>query len=496
MLFTDSTNPGTWTPVALSQGADGAWTGGAPAPASGQIDYIVQAVDGDGNVAMDSNKGVEFTQVPESQVQSTGLGGLSASLSPAQNTESTYKGFYNGPVVVTFSGAPGATVTYQVDGGGSQTVSLGGSGQGSFTVTGDGTHVITASDTGNQISQVVKIDTTPPTISSSVERTALWQRVDERRHRTDHQRVRRRIGCGLAHLPDRGGSPTSVTGPITPPSGITTYDVSATDFLGNTSTATVTTQVDGTAPSSILCTPAVAPTSWFSTDQSVTCTGSDTQSGIAGGTSSTGSVTLSTSVPAGTANSNASTSSGQLCDNVGNCTPIPAISGFMIDKTAPVVSCPSAGTNWSTGTVSFTCTVTDSGSGLAAGQTGVVLNQAGTQATVTLTASAPAGSHQSERLDELGPGLQQRGHLRHRGADHRRHDRQRAADGQLSVGGHELAQGHGLVHVYGERYRFGPGRPDRRRAQPGRHPGHRHAHGVRAGRYHQPGRLDEFGPGL
>ena len=168
VLFTDSANPGTWTPVTLSQGADGAWTGGAPAPASGQIDYIVQAVDGDGNVSMDSDKGVEFTQVPESQVQSTGLGGLSASLSPAQNTESTYKGFYNGPVVVTFSGAPGATVTYQVDGGGSQTVSLGGNGQGSFTVTGDGTHLITASDTGNQISQVVKIDTTPPTISSSV----------------------------------------------------------------------------------------------------------------------------------------------------------------------------------------------------------------------------------------------------------------------------------------------------------------------------------------
>ena len=168
MLFTDATNPGTWTPVTLSQGADGAWTGGAPAPASGQIDYIVQAVDGDGNVAMDSNKGVEFTQVPESQVQSTGLGGLSASLSPAQNTESTYKGFYNGPVDVTFTGAPGATVNYQVDGGSSQSVSLDDTGQGSFTVTGDGTHLITASDTGNQISQVVKIDTTPPTISSSV----------------------------------------------------------------------------------------------------------------------------------------------------------------------------------------------------------------------------------------------------------------------------------------------------------------------------------------
>ena len=393
VLFTDSANPGTWTPVSLSQGADGAWTGGAAAPASGQVDYIVQAVDGDGNVAMDSDKGVEFTQVPESQVQSTGLGGLSASLSPAQSAESTYEGFYNGPVVVTFSGAPGAIVTYQVDGGSSQTVTLGGSGQGSFTVTSDGTHVITASDTGNQISQVVKIDTTGPTISSSV--SAPHSGNGWTSGGTTLTISASDAGSGVASLTYQvgGGSPTPVTGPITPPSGITTYDVTATDFLGNTSTATITTQVDATAPSSIMCTPAVAPTTWFSTDQSVTCTGTDTQSGIAGGTSSTGSVTLSTSVPAGTATSNASTSSGQLCDNVVNCTPIPAITGFMIDKTAPAVSCPSAGTTWSTGTVTFTCTVTDSGSGVAADQAGVSLtNQSGTQATVTLTASAPAGT--------------------------------------------------------------------------------------------------------
>ncbi len=82
VLFTDTANPGTWTPVTLTQGTNGSWTGGAPAPADGQISYIIQAVDGDGNVAMDSNKGVEFNQVKESQVQSTGLGGsLTASLS-------------------------------------------------------------------------------------------------------------------------------------------------------------------------------------------------------------------------------------------------------------------------------------------------------------------------------------------------------------------------------------------------------------------------------
>ena len=57
VLFTDSANPGTWTPVYLTLGASGAWTGGAPAPASGKISYIVQAVDGDGNVSMNSEQG-------------------------------------------------------------------------------------------------------------------------------------------------------------------------------------------------------------------------------------------------------------------------------------------------------------------------------------------------------------------------------------------------------------------------------------------------------
>ena len=391
VLFTDTTNAGTWTPVNLTQGAGGVWTGGAPAPTSGKITYIVQAVDGDGNVAMDSDKGVEFNQVPESQVQSTGLGtGLSASLSPVGN-DTEVDGFYNGPVDVTFTGAPGATVTYQVDGGASQTVGLGSNGQGSFTLASDGTHVVTASDTGNQIRQAVQIDTTAPTISSSISAphsgngwtgggTTLTISASD-------------AGSGVASLAYQVGTGpvTPVTGPITPPPGVTTYTVTAADFVGNTSTASITTQVDTTAPGSIMCTPAVAPTTWFSTDQSVTCTGTDTQSGIAGGTSTAGSTTLSTSVPAGTSTADASTSSGQLCDNVDNCVTIPPISGFMIDKTLPSISC-QAPTGWYASPASFTCTATDAGSGLAPNQTGVTLNGSGSQGTFTLTASEPPGT--------------------------------------------------------------------------------------------------------
>ncbi len=374
VLFTDTDDPGAWTPVTLTQNATGVWSGGAPAPASGKVSYIVQAVDGNGNVAMDSNKGVEFNQVQESQVQSTGLGGLNASLSGTQAAD----GFFSGPVDVTFTGAPGATVTYQVDGGASQTVALGGGGQGSFTLTGDGTHVVTASDPGNQITQVVKVDTTAPVISSSVSAPHTgngWTSGG-----TSLTISAADAGSGVASLTYTiaGGSttPTPVTGSITPPSGSTTYDVTATDFVGNTSTAAITTQVDATAPS-VMCSPAVAPTTWFDSDQSVICTGTDTQSGVVGGT-----VTLHTSVPNGTANADASTNAGQLCDNAGNCTQIPAVTGFMIDKSPPVISCPSADSDWHTGTVSFTCTASDTGSGLA--------NPA--QSTVTLTASVPPGT--------------------------------------------------------------------------------------------------------
>ena len=57
-------------------------------------------------------------------------------------------------------------------------------------------------------------------------------------------------GSGLASLTYQIGSgvATPVTGPITPPSGSTTYTITATDAVGNTSTSTVTTKVDTTAP--------------------------------------------------------------------------------------------------------------------------------------------------------------------------------------------------------------------------------------------------------
>ena len=205
---------------------------------------------------------------------------------------------------------------------------------------GDGTHLITASDTGNQISQVVQIDTTAPTIMTSISApqsgngwtgsgTALTVGASDTG-----------LGGGLAHVPGRRRvAGIAVTGPITVPPGQTTYTLTATDFVGNTSTTTVTTDVDATAPS-VTCTGPDA--NWHATDQSVTCTGTDTQSGIAGGTSTHGHrhpVHLRGGrdhelqrVHGGRADLR---QRGELHSRSR------PISGFKIDKAPPAISCPS-----------------------------------------------------------------------------------------------------------------------------------------------------------
>ena len=64
VLYTDGTNPGTWTPVTLTSTDGTTFTGSGPSTPSGQMQYVVQAVDADGNVAISSNKGAYFPAVP------------------------------------------------------------------------------------------------------------------------------------------------------------------------------------------------------------------------------------------------------------------------------------------------------------------------------------------------------------------------------------------------------------------------------------------------
>jgi len=115
-------------------------------------------------------------------------------------------------------------------------------------------------------------------------------------------------------------------------------------------------------PPTISCT-APDQTTWYANDVSVPCSAGDAGSGLA--SPGDASFSLSTSVPAGTQTSNASTGSRSVCDNAGNC----ATAGpyaFKIDKAGPTLTCasPPLFTLGQSG-ASVSATVTDDGSGPA-----------------------------------------------------------------------------------------------------------------------------------
>ena len=129
---------------------------------------------------------------------------------------------------------------------------------------------------------------------------------------------------------------------------------------GGTSSESVTIQRDATAPT-VVC--GSADGSWHASDVSIACTATDGTSGLA--SSGDGSFNLSTNVPANTETDNASTGSRTVYDAAGNSAPAGPVSGNMVDKKAPVVSCPAADTIWHPIDQSVACTATDKGSGLA-----------------------------------------------------------------------------------------------------------------------------------
>jgi DNA/RNA endonuclease G (NUC1) len=75
---------------------------------------------------------------------------------------------------------------------------------------------------------------------------------------------------------------------------------------------------------------------WHGDNVAVTCTASDSESGLAHAADA--SFSLFTSVPSGTDDANASTDSRVVCDVVGNCATAGPIAGNMIDRKAPGVS--------------------------------------------------------------------------------------------------------------------------------------------------------------
>lgn len=168
------------------------------------------------------------------------------------------------------------------------------------------------------------------------------------------------------------------------------------DRSGNCATAgPYTIEVDRSSPA-VFC-PAV-PRGWVASNVSITCTASDTGSGIADPTDT--SFVLSTSVPAGSEESAAGFSTHPaVCDAVGNCTPVPDPGTARIDRTPPVVHCTSPLTGWLAAQGSVTCTAHDSGSGLAdAGEASFAL----TTSVAPATADAHAATGALRVCDAVG----------------------------------------------------------------------------------------------
>ena len=136
--------------------------------------------------------------------------------------------------------------------------------------------------------------------------------------------------------------------------------------------------------------------SWHANNVDIACTASDVGSGLAD--SGDASFNLSTAVPAGTEDSNASTGSHDVSDGVGHTVTAGPITGNKIDRKAPQqASCDSADGAWHANNVTLHCTYTDGGSGpasqlvalsthVAAGdETAMALASAGTNKACDLT---------------------------------------------------------------------------------------------------------------
>ncbi len=165
VLYTDATTPGTWTGVDLSSTNGGqTWTGtGSPAP-SGQVQYLVEAVDAAGNVAVSNNEGTDFNGAPAPS-------SISITLSGSGPTN----GYYTSATVTADITAPSGS-TYELDGSQSNSVPA----DGVVQVTGTGEHTITVTDpAGGTDTEEFAISTSETTVSlaSSANPSAVGQTV-------------------------------------------------------------------------------------------------------------------------------------------------------------------------------------------------------------------------------------------------------------------------------------------------------------------------------
>jgi YVTN family beta-propeller protein len=155
--------------------------------------------------------------------------------------------------------------------------------------------------------------------------------------------------------------------------GSHTWTATATDKVGNTSTATFNYYVTEDVPHISCEANNSINTQWHAENVSIPCIAGDFNSGLSN--ASEASFSLSTSVAVGEETSNASTDSYRVCNKLGHCAIAGPYTGLKIDRRAPSISItsPADGSTVSQGQViaaDFSCG--DEGSGVAScvGSTG------------------------------------------------------------------------------------------------------------------------------
>jgi hypothetical protein len=287
-------------------------------------------------------------------------------------------GYFNAsnlPVTVSVvaTDPSGVTDLHCTDGGDPVPVS-GQSGSsprtGSFDLSADGSHPITCEATdavgndgaeaGSANTATVDIDGSAPN-APSVEVTpspngAGWNNSTP-------------VVAGFSDNGDIG--PSGVAGCaddaiLTSETAGTDVSGACTDVAGNTGpSASVTVKIDTTAPGITCGTPDGI---WHADDVSIACSAEDGLSGLAD--PGDASFLLSTDVPDGTENADASTDTRTVADVAGNPSVAGPIDGNMVDKKGPDISItsPSAGPYTLLQTVAAAYGCTDGGSGLASCQ--------------------------------------------------------------------------------------------------------------------------------